>query len=85
MAACQSGAADANAVLIAPAVAERSMDAAACIGCGACVAACPNASAMLFVAAKVAHLERLPQGKVEERPVDAADTAASAAPLGEEG
>jgi succinate dehydrogenase / fumarate reductase iron-sulfur subunit len=41
------------------------MDAAACIGCGACVAACPNASAMLFVAAKVAHLENLPQGKIE--------------------
>ncbi len=41
------------------------MDAAACIGCGACVAACPNASAMLFTAAKVAHLNRLPQGKPE--------------------
>ena len=41
------------------------MDAAACIGCGACVAACKNASAMLFVAAKVSHLATLPQGKVE--------------------
>jgi len=43
------------------------MDAAACIGCGACVAACKNASAMLFVAAKVAHLSLLPQGAVERR------------------
>ena len=41
------------------------MDAAACIGCGACVAACKNASAMLFVSAKVSHLAMLPQGKVE--------------------
>ncbi len=41
------------------------MDAAACIGCGACVAACPNASAMLFVAAKVSHLNLLPQGQPE--------------------
>jgi succinate dehydrogenase / fumarate reductase iron-sulfur subunit len=41
------------------------MDAAACIGCGACVAACPNASAMLFVAAKVGHLASLPQGQAE--------------------
>jgi succinate dehydrogenase iron-sulfur subunit len=47
--------------------AERSMDAAACIGCGACVAACPNASAMLFVAAKVAHLALLPQGAPERQ------------------
>ena len=45
--------------------AERAMDAAACIGCGACVAACPNASAMLFVAAKVSHLALLPQGQPE--------------------
>jgi len=44
---------------------ERAMDAAACIGCGACVAACPNASAMLFVAAKVSHLGLLPQGQPE--------------------
>jgi succinate dehydrogenase / fumarate reductase iron-sulfur subunit len=42
------------------------MDAAACIGCGACVAACPNASAMLFVAAKTGHLNLLPQGKAEQ-------------------
>ena len=45
--------------------AELAMDAAACIGCGACVAACPNASAMLFVAAKVSHLALLPQGQPE--------------------
>ena len=45
--------------------ADRAMDAAACIGCGACVAACPNASAMLFVAAKVSHLGLLPQGQPE--------------------
>jgi succinate dehydrogenase / fumarate reductase iron-sulfur subunit len=44
------------------------MDAAECIGCGACVAACKNASAMLFVAAKVAHLGNLPQGQPERRP-----------------
>ena len=43
------------------------MDAAACIGCGACVAACKNASAMLFVAAKVSHLANLPQGKMEAK------------------
>jgi succinate dehydrogenase / fumarate reductase, iron-sulfur subunit len=46
-------------------VAEKAMDAAACIGCGACVAACKNASAMLFVAAKVSHLALMPQGKAE--------------------
>lgn len=46
--------------------ADLAMDAAACIGCGACVAACPNGSAMLFVAAKVSHLNLLPQGKVEK-------------------
>jgi succinate dehydrogenase / fumarate reductase, iron-sulfur subunit len=56
---------DANAVPIPKHDADTSMDAAACIGCGACVAACPNASAMLFVAAKVAHMGRLPQGKPE--------------------
>ena len=56
---------DGNAVPIASEQAEASMDAAACIGCGACVAACPNGSAMLFVGAKVAHLARLPQGEVE--------------------
>ena len=47
--------------------AELAMDAAACIGCGACVAACPNASASLFVGAKIAHLAYLPQGRVERR------------------
>ncbi len=56
---------EANSIPIAPAVAERAMDAAACIGCGACVAACKNASAILFVSAKVAHLGLLPQGQVE--------------------
>ncbi len=56
---------DANAILVPKDRAELSMDAAACIGCGACVAACPNASAMLFTAAKVAHLGRLPQGRPE--------------------
>ena len=59
------GAPDANAVAIAQQNAEEAMDAAACIGCGACVAACPNASAMLFVAAKVSHLSLLPQGHPE--------------------
>jgi succinate dehydrogenase / fumarate reductase, iron-sulfur subunit len=56
---------DANAVLIPKAALEFSMDAAECIGCGACVAACPNASAMLFAGAKVAHLAALPQGQPE--------------------
>jgi len=59
------GVPDANSVLVPKKDAELSMDAAACIGCGACVAACPNASAMLFVAAKASHLAHLPQGKVE--------------------
>jgi len=56
---------DANDNLVSKDQAERSMDAAACIGCGACVAACPNGSAMLFVAAKLAHLHHLPQGQPE--------------------
>ncbi len=56
---------DANAIPIPRFNAERSMDAAACIGCGACVAACANASAMLFVSAKIAQFHYLPQGKVE--------------------
>ncbi len=56
---------DANATLVPKRDAEAAMDAAACIGCGACVAACPNASAVLFVAAKVAHLGLLPQGQPE--------------------
>jgi succinate dehydrogenase / fumarate reductase iron-sulfur subunit len=59
------GAPDANLIPVSKAQAESAFDAAACIGCGACVAACPNASAMLFTAAKVAHLARLPQGEVE--------------------
>jgi succinate dehydrogenase / fumarate reductase, iron-sulfur subunit len=59
------GAQDANTIAVPQDIAEKAMDAAACIGCGACVAACPNASAMLFVAAKVSHLVLLPQGKPE--------------------
>lgn len=59
------GVPDANAVLIPKDDADAAMDAAECIGCGACVAACPNGSAMLFTAAKVAHLAKLPQGRVE--------------------
>ena len=59
------GAPDANDVLVAKAAADHAMDAAACIGCGACVAACPNASASLFVAAKITHLGLLPQGQPE--------------------
>lgn len=66
------GAPDGNAVLIPKVDAETAMDAAACIGCGACVASCPNGSAMLFVAAKVSHLAHLPQGHPEraQRVVD---------------
>ena len=59
------GSPDANAILIRKSDADHSMDFAACIGCGACVAACPNSSASLFTAAKIAHLELLPQGEVE--------------------
>jgi succinate dehydrogenase / fumarate reductase, iron-sulfur subunit len=59
------GAPEANIIPIHPQTAETALDAASCIGCGACVAACPNASAMLFVGAKVSHLALLPQGKVE--------------------
>ncbi|HUJ19594.1 MAG TPA: succinate dehydrogenase/fumarate reductase iron-sulfur subunit [Nitrospirota bacterium] len=59
------GVPDGNAVLIAKHDADTAMDAAECIGCGACVAACPNGSAMLFTAAKVSHLAALPQGRVE--------------------
>ena len=58
---------DANSIPIKKDYADLSMDAAACIGCGACVAACKNASAMLFVGAKVSHLSLLPQGKIEAR------------------
>jgi succinate dehydrogenase iron-sulfur subunit len=56
---------EANALLVPKPAADRAFDAAACIQCGACVAACPNASAMLFMAAKVAHLGSLPQGQPE--------------------
>ena len=58
---------DANAIPIAKAQADMAMDAAACIGCGACVADCKNASAMLFVSAKVSHLALLPQGDPERK------------------
>lgn len=54
---------DANAILVSKEVAETAFEAAACIGCGACVAACPNASAMLFTSAKLTHLNVLPQGQ----------------------
>jgi succinate dehydrogenase / fumarate reductase iron-sulfur subunit len=60
------GTPDANAIPVAKDDAETAMDAAACIGCGACVAACKNASAMLFVSAKASHLGVLPQGKPEK-------------------
>jgi succinate dehydrogenase / fumarate reductase, iron-sulfur subunit len=60
------GAKDANGILIPKPDADTAMDAAQCIGCGACVAACPNASAMLFVAAKVSHLAHVPQGQPEK-------------------
>lgn len=56
---------DANEILIPKEVADAAMDAAACIGCGACVAACPNGAAQLFTAAKYAHLSLLPQGQPE--------------------
>ena len=57
---------DANEIPVGKELADVAMDAAECIGCGACVAACPNASAMLFTAAKVAHLNMLPQGQAEK-------------------
>ena len=56
---------DGNSVPVSKQDADLAMDAAACIGCGACVAACPNASAMLFVGAKVSHLSLVPQGQPE--------------------
>jgi succinate dehydrogenase / fumarate reductase iron-sulfur subunit len=59
------GAQDANAILIPRHTVETAMDSAACIGCGACVAACKNASAALFTSAKISHLALLPQGQVE--------------------
>ena len=58
---------DGNAILIPKHHSDRAMDAAACIGCGACVAACKNASASLFVAAKITHLSELPQGQPERK------------------
>lgn len=58
---------DANALPISKEEADAAFDAATCIGCGACVAACKNASAMLFLSAKVSHLARLPQGKIESK------------------
>jgi succinate dehydrogenase / fumarate reductase iron-sulfur subunit len=59
------GAQDANTILVSKESVDSAMDAAACIGCGACVAACPNASASLFTAAKITHLGLLPQGQPE--------------------
>src|SRR6476646_3315038 len=56
---------DGNAILVPKEASDRAMDAAACIGCGACVAACPNASAALFTSAKISHLALLPQGQPE--------------------
>ena len=58
---------EANTMLVPKRTADRALDAAACIGCGACVAACPNAAAQLFTGAKLAHLARLPQGQPERR------------------
>src|ERR1700677_749898 len=57
---------DGNDILVGKEIADESMDAAACIGCGACVAACPNASAALFTGAKITHLGTLPQGEPEK-------------------
>jgi len=56
---------DGNAIPVPKPISDRAMDAAACIGCGACVAACPNASASLFTGAKLSHLNLLPQGQAE--------------------
>jgi succinate dehydrogenase / fumarate reductase iron-sulfur subunit len=61
------GAPEANSMLVGHDVAEAAFDAAACIGCGACVATCKNSSAALFTAAKITHLALLPQGKIESR------------------
>ena len=70
------GAQDANATLIPKPAADAAMDAAACIGCGACVAACPNSAGQLFTSAKLAHLNLLPQGQSErwKRTEDMVDT-----------
>jgi succinate dehydrogenase / fumarate reductase iron-sulfur subunit len=56
---------DGNSILVSKEISDKSMDAAACIGCGACVAACPNAAAALFTGAKITHLSTLPQGEIE--------------------
>jgi len=61
------GAPEANSIPIPKPVSESAFESASCIGCGACVAACKNASAMLFVGAKVAHLGKLPQGQAERK------------------
>ena len=61
------GVPDANAILIPKEDADTSMDASECIGCGACIAACPNSAAMLFTSAKISQLAALPQGKVEAK------------------
>jgi len=63
--AATGGATDGNSILVPKEAVDHAMDAAACIGCGACVAACPNASASLFAAAKITHLGDLPQGQPE--------------------
>lgn len=70
------GAQDANSILIPKPAADAAMDAAACIGCGACVAACPNSAGQLFTSAKLAHLNLLPQGQTErwKRTEDMVDT-----------
>ena len=72
---------EANSILVPKTAADRAMEAAACIGCGACVAACPNASAALFAGAKISHLGLLPQGQ-PERPARALSMTAQA---GQEG
>lgn len=74
------GAQDANAILIPKVIADEAFESATCIGCGACVAACKNASAALFTSAKITHLALLPQGQVEAKTrvvamVEAMDTA----------
>jgi succinate dehydrogenase / fumarate reductase iron-sulfur subunit len=56
---------DGNSILVSKELSDKAMDAAACIGCGACVAACPNAAAALFTGAKITHLSTLPQGQIE--------------------
>jgi succinate dehydrogenase / fumarate reductase, iron-sulfur subunit len=61
------GVPDANTIPVSPEDADEALDSAICIGCGACVAACKNSSAMLFVSAKVSHLAKLPQGRIEAK------------------